>query len=242
MLSPRKLREASIRQRQRAAKLDAAKEAARRQELADEDLLPAAQRHGVLVGKRHGAEVEKGSDHAAYANPRVQRVTLRHGGVTFIRSSPIANLAARDLITRQQLAAASRLQHSWEYGGRGIGLASGVYGERAGGGMPQSGYISDSTLASLGYQNRQRAECEGAATWAGGFWVVLRAVALEGIDIAAWARTQRPARDGVGCSLDPRTAMDRLRGGLERLCLYYAALAERDAAGAAPMRAVEIRV
>ena len=213
VLNPRKQRQQRKRELLRAAKAAAAVEAARRAELADEEIAPAVQRHGVVT-----------EDGEVYRVPRVERL-----GLTFKRSNPVHHLVARGTCTRAHERAADRLARAWEDGGRGVGRGAAPYGERTSG-TPQSGWISDQVLAQLGYQNRCRAEFAGAQTWLGALFPAVQAVVLDGIDLTAWTT--------LAGHPNAQVARGYLVAALDRLVEFYEAV---EAARRGPDTEVEIR-
>jgi hypothetical protein len=221
-INVRKLRQQRQREKQRAARAAAAKEDAKRAEIAAEELAPAGQRHPVL-----------GEDGEVYRVARVDRA-----GLTFKKSNPVAYLRKLGSATWAHQRAAERLVRSWEDGGRGIGRGASLYGERTSA-TPQSGWISDQVLAQIRYQNRCKAEFEAAHSWLGALFPAIQAVVLDGIDVTAWSKLARKP-DGELQFSSQQVAKGYLLGALDRLVEFYEAVDRSREAGPAEMRSVRI--
>ena len=202
--SDRKERNAT-RKAEARAKLRRAKEvAAALREQREEDLAPAASRHAVV-----------NADGEVLREARVVR-----SGTTFVRSSPLRHMLARGskrsdrgelaIIQLEHVLAAERLMIAWDLCSEGIGLGKSDYDSMIGGG--RTALLAQPGHAALVSQLRHRAELEGAATWLGSLWPVVRDVALRGVDVSAWAAS-------VG--MDRKAAPGYLRAGLERLCAFW---------------------
>jgi hypothetical protein len=169
------------------------------QEARHEAIAPAAQRKPVLDT----------------AGNVVRRAMIEPDGLAFKRSSPLCHLAARQsAITRAHLEAAVQLMRAWEDGGRGVGMGSSNYAERTSG-TPQSGYIADSVLASLGQQNRAKAEFLAAHARLGALWPVIQGIVLDGMDLTTWA-AQAPQ------GFNRLNALGYLIAALDVLVAFYA--------------------
>jgi hypothetical protein len=180
----------------RARRTEARKAEAARSEQAAEQLAPGAQRHAVLAN----GEVIR--------HPRVER-----DGITFRASSPIRQMVARGGIDRDQERAAERLSAAWEIGGRDVAMAGRWYDGTRGTSTPQTGVIAEHVRAKIGDQNRARDEVVSAARAIGGGFNVIRAVALEGMDVAAWGRLN----GGKNCQV----AKGYLLAALDELVAFY---------------------
>ena len=187
-----------LRELKREKRLKAEAEAAALAEIADEELAPGVQRRVITDAAGN-----------AYRMPTVVR-----DGVTFKRASPISHLVNCGGATFAHGKAAERLARAWEDGGRGVGKASGGYGERTAT-TPQTGYISDVAIAAIAYQTRCRLEYAAAQTYCGGLFSALQRVALEGIDITAWGREK---------GWEQRVAKGYVVAALDRLVEFYAAM------------------
>lgn len=184
-----------VSKRQRQAIVEA--ERVKRQEVADDKGAPKVQRDTIAT-----------ADGATLRAPRVER-----DGLTFKRSTPLVHLAKRSegmeapTITAAHVRAANRLARAWEMAGEGIGVGASNYGERLGGGMPNT-----MEPPSLGFQLDAQREIASAHAWLGALWPAIYAVVIQGMDVTSYAAKAKK---------DRKLALGYVQASLDRLVEFY---------------------
>lgn len=188
------------RERQRAARIQAALEAAERQEIIGEQLAPAAMRHAVRDASGH-----------VLVGARVVIVDGRPVAAEFgsgVEADPLVALARKSRqITDAHVAAAKQLRSDWRLVGSGLGFGASDYLRSAGRGD------GDGKHRAMLDQIEARGRLDGALTYVGAFAPCLARVVLDCVPLSAWAAAEKKS---------PSDAIAWVAAALTRLAAYYA--------------------